>query len=100
MQISQENVYVFWSDSITMVPDWNHFTFMQIDDPRWPPGVVTKNSTYMKMTISQEPLDEIDPTLCQNVSCMRPFDFFNATISNLCKLTIQDGRQGPLLKIA
>ena len=29
----------------------------------------------MKMTISQEPLVEIDPALCQNVSCMKPFDF-------------------------
>ena len=52
------------------------------------------------MTISQEPLNEIDPTLCQNVSCMKPFDFLNGTISNLCKLAIQDGRQGLLLKIA
>ena len=29
-----------------------------------------------------------------------PFDFLIWTISNLCKLTIQNGRQGPLLKIA
>ena len=57
-------------------------------------------SITTKMTISQEPLVEIDQTLCQNVSCMSCFDFLNGTISNLCKLTIQDGRQGPLLKIA
>ena len=73
MPISQENMNVFWSDSITMVPECNHFIFMQIDNPRWVPGAVTKNSTNTKMTISSEPLDEIDPTLCQNVSCMKPF---------------------------
>ena len=28
------------------------------------------------------------------------FDFLNGNISNICKLTIQDGRQGLLLKIA
>ena len=44
MPISQENMNVFWSDSITMVPEWNHFIFMQTDNPRWPPGAVTKNS--------------------------------------------------------
>ena len=55
MPISQENMYVFWSDSITMVPELNHFIFMQIDNPRWPPGAITKNSTNKKMTISQEP---------------------------------------------
>ena len=27
------------------------------------------------MTISQERLVEIDPTLCQNVSCISSFDF-------------------------
>ena len=54
---------VFWSDSITMVPEWNHVIFMQIDKPRWPSGGVTKNSTNTKMTIAQEPLGEIDPTL-------------------------------------
>ena len=101
MPISQENMNVFGSDSITMVPESNHLIFMQIDHPRWPPGAITKNSTNMKMTISQEALDEIDPTLYQKVSCMKPFLFFlNGTISNLCKLTIQDGRQGPLLKTA
>ena len=40
--ICQENMNVFWSDLITMVPEWNHFIFMQIDNPRWPPGAVTK----------------------------------------------------------
>ena len=46
---------------------------MQIDYLRWPSGAVTKNSINMKMTVSQEPLVEIDPTLCQNVSRMKPF---------------------------
>ena len=54
-----------------MVPEWNYFIFMQIDYPRWPPGTVTENSINTKMTISQDPLAEIDPTLCQNVSCMK-----------------------------
>ena len=36
-------------------------------------GTVTKNSLNTKMTISQEPMVEIDPTLCQNVSCMKLF---------------------------
>ena len=73
MPISQENMNIFWSDLITMVPEWNHLIFMQIDNPRWPPGAVTKNSTNTKLTISQEPLDEIGPALCQNVSCMKLF---------------------------
>ena len=68
MSISQENMNVFWSDSITMVAEWNHFIYMQIDNPRWLPGAVSKKSTNTKMTVSQEPLDEIDPSLCQNVS--------------------------------
>ena len=71
MPISQENMNVFWSDSITVVPEWNHF--MQIDNPRWFPGAVTKNSINTKMTISQEACVEIDPTLYKNVSCMKPF---------------------------
>ena len=37
MPISQENMNVFWPDLITMIPEWNHFIFMQIDNPRWPP---------------------------------------------------------------
>ena len=35
-------------------------------------GAFTKNRISMKTTISQEPLVEIDPTLCQNVSCKKP----------------------------
>ena len=77
---------------ITMVPEWNHFIFMQIDYPRWPPGAVTKKSMNTKMTISLEPLVEIDPTLFQNVSCMKPFRL-------VCNLTFQDGRHLLLLKI-
>ena len=42
MPISQENMNVFCSDLIRMVPEWNYFIFMQIDYPRWPPGTVTK----------------------------------------------------------
>ena len=76
MSISQKNMNAFWSDLITMVPEWNHFIFMQTDDYRWPPGAVTKNSTNKKMTISQEPLDEIDPTLCHYVFCMKLFWLF------------------------
>ena len=67
---------VFCTDLITMVPEWNYFIFMLIDYPRWPPGTVTKNNTNRKMTISQDPLVEIDPTLCQNVSCMKLLYFF------------------------
>ena len=66
----------FCSDLITMVPEWNYFIFMQIDYPRWPPGTITKISINTKMTISQDPLVKIDPTLCQNVSCMKPLCFF------------------------
>ena len=85
MPIFQDSMNVFWSDLITMVPEWNHFIFMQIDYPRWPPGSLNGTISYlckltiqdghqgpllkiMKMTISQEPLVEIDPALCQNVS--------------------------------
>ena len=35
---------VFYSDLITMVPEWNYFIFMQINYPRWPPGTVTNQS--------------------------------------------------------
>ena len=49
---------------------------MQIDYPRWLPAAVTKNRINTKMMISQEPLVEIDPTLCHNVSCSRGFGFF------------------------
>ena len=76
MPIYRENINAFCSDLITMVPEWNYFIFMQIDFPRWPPGTVTKNSINMKMTISQDPLVEIDPTLCQKVSCLKSSCFF------------------------
>ena len=66
---------VFCSDLITMVPKWNCFIFMQIGYPRWPPWTVTKNSINTKMTVSQDPLVEIDPALCQNVSCMNSYIF-------------------------
>ena len=69
---------VFCSDLITMVPRWKYFIFMQIDFLRWPPGTVTKYSITTKMTISQGPLAEIDPALCQNVSCMNTLYFFFA----------------------
>ena len=52
------------------------FHICAIDYPRWPPGTITKNSINTKMTISQDPLVEIDPTLCQTVSCMNPLYFF------------------------
>ena len=37
---------------------------------------VTKNRINMKMNISQEPLIENDPALCQNYFCMKTFRFF------------------------
>ena len=83
---------VFRSDLITMVHEWNYFIFMQIDYPRWPPGTVTKNSINTKMTIYRDPLVEIDPSLCQNVSCMKPLYFF-------CSLGFHDGCHLVLLKI-
>ena len=73
MPISQGNMNVFGSDLITMVPESNYFILVQTDYPRWPPGTVTKNSLGTKMTISQQPLVEIDLTLCQNVSCIKLF---------------------------
>ena len=78
---------VFCSDLITMVPKWNYFIFMQIDYPRWPPGTVTKNSINTKMTRSEEPLVEIDPSLCQNVSCMNPSYFFAVWDSKMAAVT-------------
>ena len=77
----------FCSDSITMVPKWNYFIFMQIDYPRGPPGTVTKNSINKKMTISQDPLVEIEPTLCQNVSCMNPSYIFAVWDSKMAAVT-------------
>ena len=63
------------------------FIFMQIDYPRWPPEIVTKNSINMKMTISQDPLVEIDPSECQNVSCMSPLYFFAVWDSKMAAIT-------------
>ena len=48
MPISQENVNVFCSDLIIMVPKWNYTICMQIAYPRWLPGTVTKNSINTK----------------------------------------------------
>ena len=79
---------VFCSDLITMVPEWNYFIFIQIDFPRWPPGTVTKNSMNTKMTISQNLLVEIDPTLCQNVSCMKPLYFSQFGIPRLLPFAV------------
>ena len=60
---------------------------MQIDYPRWPPGTVTNNSINTKLTISQNPLVEIDPSLCQNVSCMNPLYFFAVSDSKMAAVT-------------
>ena len=78
---------VFCSDLITMVPKWNYFIFMQIEYPRWPPGTVTINSINQKMTISQDPLVEIDLSLCQNVSIMNPLYFFALWDSKVAAVT-------------
>ena len=78
---------VFRSDLITMVPKWNYFIFMQIGYPTWPPGTITKNSINPKMTISQDPLVEIDPTLCQNVSCKNRLYFFAVWDSKMAAVT-------------
>ena len=69
--MSQRNMNVFCSD--LMVSEF--FKFLQTDYPRWPLGAITKDSINTKMQISQEPLVGIDPTLCQNVSCIK-FLFF------------------------
>ena len=60
---------------------------MQIDYPRWPPGTVTKNSINTKMTISQDPLVEIGPALCQNVSCINPLYMFAVWDSKMAAVT-------------
>ena len=39
------------------------------------------------MTISLEPLVEIDPSLCQNVSCMNPLYFFAVWDSKMAAVT-------------
>ena len=46
----------------------NYFKFMQMNYHRRPPSDVSKKDIKMKTSISQEPLNEIDPSLCQNVS--------------------------------
>ena len=58
-----------------MDPELNYCKFMQnlLDYPRWLPGAVTKDCKTMKMTVSQKSLIEIEPTLCQNVFCMKLF---------------------------
>ena len=53
MPISQENLNVFWSDSVTVVAELNNFIFMQIYYSRWPPGAITKTGNNTKMTISK-----------------------------------------------
>ena len=75
---------VFCSDLITMVPEWNYFIFMQIDYPRWPPGTVTKNSINHENDNILRTIDEIDPSLCQNVFLYESVVFF-------CSLLLQDG---------
>ena len=59
---------------------------MQIDYPKWPSGEVTKNSINTKMMTAQEPLVEIDLTVCKNVSCMKPFDFaiWHSKMASIC----------------
>ena len=73
MLISQENTNAVWPDLVTMVPESNYFVFMQTDYQDGRQGPLLKKSIHTKMTISQEPLIEIDPTLCQNVSCLKLF---------------------------
>ena len=70
-----------------MAPKWNYFIFMQIDYPRWPPGTATKNSINTKMTKSLDPLVEIDPSMCQNVSCMNLLYFFAVRDSKMAAVT-------------
>ena len=41
----------------------------------------------MKMTISQDPLVEIDPSFCRNVSCMNPLYFFVVWDSKMAAVT-------------
>ena len=66
---------------------------MQIEYPGWPPETVTKNCVNTKKTLSQDLLVDIDPTLCQSVSCMKPLYF-------LCSLGFQDGCHLLILKNA
>ena len=64
---------------------------MQLVYPGWLPEVVIKKGINMKMTIFQEALIKIGPTLCLNVSCMKPFRFF-------CDSAFQDDCHLLLLK--
>ena len=55
MPVSQENMNVFWSDLIKMVPKLNYFKFMQLDYPRWLLDDVTSiHSINLKMTIAYD----------------------------------------------
>ena len=83
MPITRENVNVFCSDLITVVPKWNYFIFMQIDYPRWLPGTVTKNS----ITRKRQYLKTHWLKLCQNVSCMNPLYFFAVWDSKMAAVT-------------
>ena len=51
------------------------------------------------MTISQEPLVEIDPTLRQNVSCMMSFSFFEWNYFKFMQIDYPGWPPGPFLKI-
>ena len=44
------------------------------------------------MTISQEPLVEIDPTSCQNISCMKPFCFLQYGIPRWSPFAVTKNR--------
>ena len=70
MPMSPQNKNILWSDLIKMVPELNFLKFKQTDYPSWLPWAFIRNSIHMKMTISQEPLIEIDPTYCQNNNCI------------------------------
>ena len=86
MPISRENLNVFCSDLITMVPKWNYFICMQIDYPRLPPGNVTKNSKNTKMTISQDPLVELIQ-LCARLFLVRISYIFAVWDSKMAAVT-------------
>ena len=76
MPNSKENMNIFWSDSNTMVPKWNYVVFFcrkTIQDGRQDHYLKYLNP---KMTITQEPLVEIDPNVCQTVCYMKLFGFF------------------------
>ena len=62
---------------------------MQIDYTRWLSGAVTKNSINSKMTVSQEPLVEIDPTL---ILTLISINLFLILISKLVPLTLELAR--------